>query len=336
MALSEAEQELLCGRLVDRLRRGDGVELGEGRASPRRRRRRGSRREADGKARCRSDPAGICEAACSYGKAMQAASTSRSSRSPASSTRRETAQPSSSTTALCSWTVIPSRSFACRQASWRSGESGTPSRNSRARSYAACRSRCPLELEPDAVDDVALGAAQPRLRTRLPRRRDPGPAAASRRGRRTPAPTASSIPRRVASSPAASASKQRNSRRVEPRSSLTLPLGERRSHRRDDRLEPRLAQRDHVGVALDDDRAVLLRDRTRGRGGARRGSPTCGRARPRASSRTCRAAGRPRGACAPGSRRSGRARPRVGTSAGAGSSRFRARCRGPPRGARPA
>ena len=38
-------------------------------------------------------------------------------------------------------------------------------------------------------------------------------------------------------------------------------LGERRAHRGDDRLEPRLPQRDHVGVALDDDRPVLLRDR---------------------------------------------------------------------------
>ena len=42
---------------------------------------------------------------------------------------------------------------------------------------------------------------------------------------------------------------------------LQLPLGERGSHRGDDRLEPGLAQREHVGVALDDDRALLLRDR---------------------------------------------------------------------------
>ena len=38
-------------------------------------------------------------------------------------------------------------------------------------------------------------------------------------------------------------------------------LGERGSHRRDHGLEPRLPQRDHVGVALDHDGAVLLRDR---------------------------------------------------------------------------
>src|SRR5215211_3589226 len=41
-----------------------------------------------------------------------------------------------------------------------------------------------------------------------------------------------------------------------------LTLGERGSHRGDDRLEAGLAQRDHIGVALDDDGAVLLRDRT--------------------------------------------------------------------------
>ena len=38
-------------------------------------------------------------------------------------------------------------------------------------------------------------------------------------------------------------------------------LGQRRAHRRDDGLEARLPQREHVGVPLDDDRAVLLRDR---------------------------------------------------------------------------
>ena len=38
-------------------------------------------------------------------------------------------------------------------------------------------------------------------------------------------------------------------------------LGERGAHRGDHGLEARLPQGDHVGVALDDDRAVLLRDR---------------------------------------------------------------------------
>ena len=42
---------------------------------------------------------------------------------------------------------------------------------------------------------------------------------------------------------------------------LQLALGERRAHRRDHGLDPGLAQRQHVRVALDDDRALLLRDR---------------------------------------------------------------------------
>ena len=40
-----------------------------------------------------------------------------------------------------------------------------------------------------------------------------------------------------------------------------LLLGERGAHARDDRLEPRLPERDHVGVSLDDARAILFRDR---------------------------------------------------------------------------
>ena len=39
----------------------------------------------------------------------------------------------------------------------------------------------------------------------------------------------------------------------QPRQLAQLPLGERRAHRGDDRLEARLAERDHVGVPLDDD-----------------------------------------------------------------------------------
>ena len=48
------------------------------------------------------------------------------------------------------------------------------------------------------------------------------------------------------------------------RQPLQLPqlrLGQRRPHRGDDRREPRLPQREHVGVSLDDHAAVLLRDR---------------------------------------------------------------------------
>ena len=76
-----------------------------------------------------------------------------------------------------------------------------------------------------------------------------------------PCASARSIPRSVASCPAASASKQRKSRRVSRASSFSCALRERRPHRRDDGQEPRLPQREHVGVPLDDDRAILLRDR---------------------------------------------------------------------------
>ena len=69
------------------------------------------------------------------------------------------------------------------------------------------------------------------------------------------------MPRSVASSPAASESKQRKSALRQAHELLQLLLGQRGSHRRDDRLEPGLPQRDHVGVPLDDERAILLRDR---------------------------------------------------------------------------
>ena len=47
----------------------------------------------------------------------------------------------------------------------------------------------------------------------------------------------------------------------QPRELPQVPVGERGAHRRDDRLDPFLAERDHVRVPLDDDGAVLLRDR---------------------------------------------------------------------------
>ena len=43
-----------------------------------------------------------------------------------------------------------------------------------------------------------------------------------------------------------------------------MPVRQRRPHRRDNRLELGLPERDHIGVALDDNRTVLFRDcRTR-------------------------------------------------------------------------
>ena len=50
----------------------------------------------------------------------------------------------------------------------------------------------------------------------------------------------------------------------EPAELLQLGLGERRAHRGDDRLHARLVEREHVRVALDDDRPILLRDRGAG------------------------------------------------------------------------
>ena len=47
----------------------------------------------------------------------------------------------------------------------------------------------------------------------------------------------------------------------QPRQLPQLPLRQRRPHRGHDGLEPRLPQGDHVRVPLDDDRAILLRDR---------------------------------------------------------------------------
>ena len=46
----------------------------------------------------------------------------------------------------------------------------------------------------------------------------------------------------------------------QPAELAELGLGQCRAHRRDDRLDPGLAERDHVRVPLYDDRAVLLRD----------------------------------------------------------------------------
>ena len=121
-------------------------------------------------------------------------------------------------TALCSWTVIPSRSFACRQASWRSGESGTPRGTPVPAFVGRLPIRCPLELEADAVADVALCAAQPtfeldgRVGGILARRKRDDADVEPLSDRELHAA-------RVAASPAASASKQRYRRRVRRESS---------------------------------------------------------------------------------------------------------------------
>src|SRR5207245_10272221 len=53
----------------------------------------------------------------------------------------------------------------------------------------------------------------------------------------------------------------KNDLRRQPGQLSQLSFCQRRSHRRDDRLDACLAERDHVGVPLDDDRTFLLRDR---------------------------------------------------------------------------
>ena len=68
----------------------------------------------------------------------------------------------------------------------------------------------------------------------------------------------------------------------QPAELAQLRFGERRPHARDDRLEAGLAQRDHVGVPLDDARAILLRDRLARLVEAVDDSPLCGRAPTRA------------------------------------------------------
>ena len=117
-----------------------------------------------------------------------------------------------------------------------------------------------LDLEPHAVREVALGAAEQLVelagevgRVRPGRQRHDAHVEALRGRELHPAQR-----RRLAGRVAVEAEPGlvRQAREL-----LQLPLGERRPHRRDDRLEPGLAQREHVGVALDDDRALLLRDR---------------------------------------------------------------------------
>ena len=167
------------------------------------------------------------------------------------------------------------------------------------------RARVAARAARDARDTA--GAREPLLESRgIVGRILPGGSATTRTSK--PCATASSIPRSVASSPAASASKQRKSRCVSRSSSRSwcsvsaVPIDATTGSK------PRLAQRDHVGVALDDERAVLFRDRpARAVSSPYRRSP-CGRARPRASSRTCLQRVVVEELAAPGSRRSGRAR----------------------------
>ena len=163
------------------------------------------------------------QASRSPGWATTAASASRSSRIPASSsffgwlTLGPRAPPQR---------LAPARSRTASRAAGRAGRrrAGAPpaaraspppwTRISRARTNASWRSVGALELEPDAVVEIALRLAEPLLEARPAHRPDPGRAAARRPGSRTPgrarAPCRAASPPR----PAASASKQRYRRFV--------------------------------------------------------------------------------------------------------------------------
>ena len=123
--------------------------------------------------------------------------------------------------------------------------------------------RRPLELEPHAMDDVARSSAQPLLEARrrvgriLALRQRHDAHVEAQRGRELHPTQRRVLPCRVGVEAEVEAARQ-------PLQLLQLALRQRGSHRSHDRLEPGLAQGDHVGVALDHDRALLLRDRRAG------------------------------------------------------------------------
>ena len=146
------------------------------------------------------------------------------------------------------------RSATRRSACCRSGESSNrPSDLARVNKGLLAIGR-PVELEPHAVEDVALRLWRAAARSRRLRRLGRVPAGRATMRTSNPCPAARSIPRSVAASPAASASKQRYELARQPAELLELPLGERGSHRGDHRPEPGLPEREHVRVALDDQR----------------------------------------------------------------------------------
>ena len=161
-----------------------------------------------------------------------------------------------------------------------------------------------IELEPHAVKEIALRPDQPLLE---PVRRVGGVLAARQRDDLHVEPLCGCelhpaerriLPRRVGVEAEVDPSRQ-------PSELAQLTLRQRRPHRGDDRLESRLPERDHVGVALHDRSAVLLGDRR-----PREVEPVqdralveeiaLGRVHVLPAQRD-----RPRGACAPGSRRPG-------------------------------
>ena len=147
-----------------------------------------------------------------------------------------------------------------RSASWRSGESSAFASTSRARTNPSCRSAERSISRRTRYSEVALGASQPILealgrvgRVLAARERDDLDVEALRRRELHPAQRRV-LPGRVRVEAEVELLRQ-------PPELAQLLLGQRRPHRGDDRLEAGLPQRDHVGVALDDRREVLLCDR---------------------------------------------------------------------------
>ena len=181
-----------------------------------------------------------------------------------------------------------------------------------------------LDLEPDAVVEVALRLAEPLLEPVRCVGRDPAPRGSTTTRISKPCAVRALHPaqRRLLACRVGVEAEVEALR--QPRELAQMLLGERRAHRRDDRLEPRLPERDHVGVALDDDRPVLLRDRGPGEVEAVEHAALLEQLALGRVDVLSLAAGRRRGASAPGSRSPCRARRRAGTSAAAGSSRCHA------------
>ena len=268
-------------------------------------------------------------AAAATGGRCTPASALRSSFAPASSTRCDdrAAGARRRRSGARSCTVIPSLSFAYRQASCRSGESGASSSSVLTARNADLAILGAVDLDPHAVDEVRLGRREPRVEAgRVVGRVDPGRqrddlhVEALLHGELHPAQR-----RRLAGGVAVE-------REPEPlrQPAELLQLLARSAPcpctRRPARSRPAAAR----------SRRCCPRRRTRGPRArsrrapcrARRRPSPCGRAPTRACSRTSPAAGRPRAAAAPGSRARGRARRRAGRAAGVRSSRRRAAASG--------
>ena len=147
-------------------------------------------------------------------------------------------------------------------------------RSARAGPRASSSAR--IASAPSALDDVG---------------RDRCPPAAGRSGTRRPRPArralcaraARSMPRATASWPGRVGVLAEQRRRRQARQRVDLLLGQRRPHRADDLGHARLAQRDHVRVALDEHHPAGARRRRAREVGAVDASGPCGRPRCRRS-----------------------------------------------------